>query len=195
MARINTYGVFRKIHLYAMMILGVFLLVYFVSGLFFRHYHLPNNAKTLPTDTLQINMNRDMEDQEMFAFLEDSLELSVKLGHNINYEEDGSMRMFMMGATKRYWVTIPSDKNQVYLQKHINDTRESVHFYHVVHRYGGGFKYDLYLVFLDLVSISMLVFAVSGIYMWYNLMRNKWWGIISLVLGLVYVTAVIVTFS
>ena len=111
MARINTYGVFRKIHLYSMMVLGVFLLVYFISGLFFRHYNLPNNAKTLPTDTLEINMNRGLDDHDMFAFLKDSLDLSVKLGH-INYREDGSMRMFMMGATKRYWATISSDKTR-----------------------------------------------------------------------------------
>lgn len=192
MARVNSYTIFRQIHLYSLIVLGVYILVYFVTGLTFRHYTLANEVENLPPDTLNINLNQTARPEEDLVFLQDSLNLAGKRNY-IDVRQDHSFQTMIMAATHRYRITVSANRDHVVVQKHITDLREKIHFYHVLHIFGGGFKYDLYLIFQDLVSISMFLFAFSGVYMWYNLMRNKWWGIISIVLGIFYLSAVMIS--
>ena len=49
-----------------------------------------------------------------------------------------------------------------------------------MHNYGGGWLYDIWVVFYDLASASLILFAISGIYLWWRLTRRKLWGWICL---------------
>jgi hypothetical protein len=158
----------------------------------FRHYTLASEVENLSPDTLNLNLTRTARPEEILVFLQDSLNLAGKRNY-IDVRQDHSFQTMIMAATHRYRITVPASRDYVVIQKHITDLREKFHFYHVLHIFGGGFKYDLYLIFQDLVSISMFLFAFSGVYMWYNLMRNKWWGIISIILGIFYLSAVMIS--
>lgn len=53
--------------------------------------------------------------------------------------------------------------------------------FHRVHGYGGGWLYDFYILMMDLASIATILFGMTGLYLWYKLMRKKKkWGIIIL---------------
>jgi hypothetical protein len=45
--------------------------------------------------------------------------------------------------------------------------------FHRLHRYGGGWVYNLWMVFYDLASFSVILFAASGVYLWYKLTRRR----------------------
>ena len=48
--------------------------------------------------------------------------------------------------------------------------------FHRLHGYGGGWLYDMWVLFYDLASLSMIVFALTGIYLWWRLTKRRFWG-------------------
>ena len=59
--------------------------------------------------------------------------------------------------------------------------------FHRMHGYGGGWLYNIWLVFYDLASLSLILFAVSGTYLWWRLARRRWLvGLAGCELGLCY---------
>jgi hypothetical protein len=45
--------------------------------------------------------------------------------------------------------------------------------FHRLHGYGGGWMYDVWMVLYDLASAAMIVFALSGVYLWYKLTKRR----------------------
>jgi hypothetical protein len=45
--------------------------------------------------------------------------------------------------------------------------------YHRLHGYSGGLNYYLWAFIYDLSSISMIVFSLSGVYLWYKTERKR----------------------
>ena len=59
--------------------------------------------------------------------------------------------------------------------------------FHHVSGFGGGTKYDLWALVLDVAGLSMLLFPTSGIYLWYRQRRRHPWGWLALGSGLAWV--------
>jgi hypothetical protein len=60
-----------------------------------------------------------------------------------------------------------------------------------MHQYGGGWLYNLWVVFYDLASLALIVFAITGVYMWYKLEGRKRLGWILLGLSFAYAGAMV----
>ena len=87
-----------------------------------------------------------------------------------------------------------SDKSQADLQmKQFSAFRTTTFGFHRMHGYGGGWLYNIYVLMLDLTSIATILFGLTGLYLWYKLMRKKMWGIILLSASIGY-TIIIITF-
>jgi hypothetical protein len=63
---------------------------------------------------------------------------------------------------------------------------------HHFHGYDGGLQFWLWGFLVDVVSVSMIVFAVSGVYMWYVLKKDHTLGWIVLGASSLYVTGSLV---
>ena len=57
---------------------------------------------------------------------------------------------------------------------------------HRLHGYGGGWFYALWAVWYDLASLSMILFAVTGIYLWYKRTKKRRLGWMLLTFSWVY---------
>jgi hypothetical protein len=55
-------------------------------------------------------------------------------------------------------------------------TRQTLVHFHRLHGYGGGWVYDLWMIMYDLASAAMILFAASGIYLWYKLTKRRLLG-------------------
>ena len=64
--------------------------------------------------------------------------------------------------------------------------------FHRMHGYGGGWLYNIWLVFYDLASLSLILFAVSGTYLWWRLARRRWLGWVLLGVSWGYATITVV---
>jgi hypothetical protein len=62
---------------------------------------------------------------------------------------------------------------------------------HRLHHYGGGFARNAYIVFNDLASFSCILFALSGVYLWWKTARQKIWGILCLAVSCGYAITMI----
>jgi hypothetical protein len=51
---------------------------------------------------------------------------------------------------------------------------------HRVHGYGGGPLWNAFVFFNDLAAISCILFALSGVYLWWKTSKRKIWGILCL---------------
>ena len=64
--------------------------------------------------------------------------------------------------------------------------------FHRVHGYGGGWLYDFYILMMDLASVATILFGLTGLYLWYILIKKKKkWGPIILAAGIGYTITVI----
>ena len=106
------YNTIRKIHLYAGLIIVLFLMMYFVSGYVLIHRPWFGVAENNPSSTL------------------------VKL--------------------------------------------------HRAHGYGGGVVRNAFIFFNDLASFSCILFALSGVYLWWKSAKAKIWGILCLAISCIY---------
>jgi len=58
--------------------------------------------------------------------------------------------------------------------------------FHRLHGYNGGPLYVFWAVLYDLASASMIVFALSGIYLWYKITRRRALGWALLAISFAY---------
>jgi hypothetical protein len=89
-------------------------------------------------------------------------------------------------------VDIPHDGDMVT----ITTTRENVAGVlaqlHRVHGYGGGWVWNAFVLFNDLASASCIVFALSGVYLWWMTAKRKIWGVLCLGASCAYTVGTII---
>lgn len=57
---------------------------------------------------------------------------------------------------------------------------------HRIHGYGGGFVRNAFIVFNDLAAASCILFALSGVYLWWKTAKRKIWGVFCLAASCAY---------
>jgi hypothetical protein len=57
---------------------------------------------------------------------------------------------------------------------------------HRVHGYGGGFVRNAFVLCNDLASFACILFALSGVYLWWKTAQAKLWGILCLAISCAY---------
>ena len=71
-------------------------------------------------------------------------------------------------------VTAAGDSVRIFRRE--ENARTTLVGFHRLHGYGGGWLYDIWVVFYDLASLSLVVFSLTGIYLWYRLTRRRLLG-------------------
>ena len=62
---------------------------------------------------------------------------------------------------------------------------------HRLHGYGGGFVRNAYILFNDLASFACILFALTGIYLWWKTAKQKIWGFLCLGASCLYAIVMI----
>jgi hypothetical protein len=175
------YTVIRKIHLYSGLIIVIFLMMYFVSGFIMVHrpwFTTPPPPPITRTATLQSTGGQTP--QQIAAAVQKQLQLPGRIQFPQTQPDN----------LVRFWVNHPGTMTRVDVStkgKRIDLTTQRVGLVgtlimlHKVCGYDAEPLFDAYAFFCDLAGVSMILFPITGIYLWWKTARNHLWGTLCLV--------------
>jgi hypothetical protein len=170
----NWYTWIRRIHLIAGLGLLLFTLMYFASGYVIIHKDWFNEPKVETTrETGQLDPNKAPAAADLSRYLQDRYILNGR--RHPPKQKDGK---WLYGYDRPGFdaeVSYDPATQKLNIRRTTADVRTMVVQMHRLHGYGGGGAYILWALLLDLSSISMITFAVSGICLWFKLERRRRW--------------------
>jgi hypothetical protein len=166
----------RRIHLFAGLALLVFVLMYFVSGYVIVHrpWFGSNQPKT-STRQEPIEVPADLSEEGLSRYLQDKLGLRGQR-RPANHQSDGSLRFSFVRPGTSYEVVIPAGQKEAKITERHGGGAEVLNGMHRLHGYRGGGLYVIWAIIYDLASAALIVFALSGIILWYQSTRPRWPG-------------------
>jgi hypothetical protein len=174
--KINTYNFVRKIHLYAAFCMLGFIFMYFVTGFILLHEEWFPDKEPKTTFQLQaLNITSSMEAKTISVILQKQFNINA-LRHNPVANDDGSIT-FNYEKPGRFYTKFSSIR--------------TITGFHTLHGYSGSRPFLIYMFWMDMASIATILFGLSGLYLWYRLMKNKLWGILIVLLSAGYTVVVI----
>jgi len=187
----TTYTLFRTIHLYAGLALLAFVIMYFVTGYpMIHHAWFPQSEpnRTIRTEMLVYPGAR--EPAAYSIYLQETFNLRGKVTRQRRLK-DGSweFRYSRPGTIHEAVVAPAGDSVRITTVK--EKPIETMIAFHELHGYGGGLLYNVWALFYDLASFSLIVFAFTGIYLWYRLTKKKLLGWIFLAISYGYATVTV----
>jgi hypothetical protein len=186
------YDTIRRIHLFTGVGLLAFVVMYFVTGYVLIHGDWFANSppeKTTRDEPLAAAPGASPE--EFSALLQRQLNLTGKRQPPVRMK-DGGWRFNYVRPGVSHEAVVPPSGGVVHITTSRFGTRQTLVGFHRLHGYGGGWMYDLWMVLYDLASASMIVFAVSGIYLWYKLTRRRLLGWVLLAASFTFATGTVV---
>ena len=181
------YYIFRKIHLYASLSIVVLLLMYIVSSYlmiyyeWFQTYDHQEEVFEIEVEPEEISV----ENWHQFLAKND---VSGKLiEENINSSGDIVREYSNAGA--HYKIKVHNSRDLVEINARKMNTAGTIAGFHRIRGFGGPLQYDLYAIMLDLVGVSLILFAITGMVLWLKLLNNNLIAWIVFISGFVYVGA------
>jgi hypothetical protein len=180
------YHAVRKIHLYCGLIILAFLMMYFVSGYMMAHrpwFLSPGPAPTTRTATFQPGAGFTTEQ------LAAEVQKQLRLPGRIQFPQKQPAGM------TRFWVNYPGTMARVDVpagQRSVTVTTQraglvgTLIMLHKVNGYDGNLLFDACALFCDLAGLSMILFALSGVYLWWKRVKHHTWGILCLAASCAY---------
>ena len=178
------YQIIRRIHLYTAFFLLSLVLMYFVTGYLMIHENLlANRDPEKKTHTARLKYKGEKTPEAYAAYLEANFGLMGKR-QPPQKREDGSWRFEYFRPGTSLEAVISAAGDSVRITESREHLRRTLTGFHRLHGYGGGLLYDIWAVLYDLASIALILFTLSGIYLWYKLTRHHLLGWLLLVLSL-----------
>ena len=175
------FGTIRSLHLYLAQGLAGFLVLYAVSGLVMKTRSFLPDGGEKHQSTVTLDADRAAVTDEASAGRL-AQELVAEGGHairlhRVSRREDGSWRISLRRPGTFATVDLQADGRTASVKIDRPGFASLMNQLHQFHGYGGGWLYDLWALMLDLVSAACLVFAVTGVYLWWKLQRDRlgWW--------------------
>lgn len=170
------FRVIRKIHLYTSFVIASFLLMYFLTGAVMVFDDVFNRMDTKNFSEKVAIKNNRTETQtvaEICRHYNISGEESVNRNNNEN-----SYSYFRPGYKAELFFSKKDTSVYVKIQK--GNFGRVMNDFHRLRGYKGSWTHIVWAFLYDLSCIALLIFAFSGIYLWWKLERKKQIGIIFL---------------
>ena len=182
------YRLMRTIHLYCGMVILTFLMMYFVRGytMIQRPWFLP--APPPPTARTATLESAEHSSIEQFAA---DVKKQLRLFGRIQFplaQPAGLTRFWVIHPGTMTRVDIPAGGHAVTITTQRTGLVGTLIMLHKINGYDDQPLFDLYSFFCDLAGLSMIVFAFSGVYLWWKRARNRLWGILCLTASCGYAT-------
>jgi hypothetical protein len=192
------HALIRRLHLYSAFTLLAFVVMYFVTGYVLSHPRWFGKAtETVATRAVGLepfDLGGSPNEGAFARGLQDALATRGKAEPG-RRQNDGSWQFVFFHPGHLTEVLVAPDlRSATVTEKRFGWQRVLIGF-HRLHGYGGGAWYDAWAVVYDLASISMIVFAITGVCLWYWLSRHRWPGWVILAGGFILTTATIVYLS
>lgn len=182
------YHVIRKIHLYSGMIILMFLMMYFVSGYMMVHrpwFMSPPPPGSITVRTANFEPVGGASTEQLAADAQRQLGLAGRI--QFPQKQPPGMTRFWVnrpGVMARVDVPAGSKTAQVTTQR--VGLVGTMIMLHKIAGYDREPVFDAYALFCDLSGLSMILFAVSGVYLWWRRTKKHFWGIVCLTASCAY---------
>ena len=84
-------------------------------------------------------------------------------------------------------IDIPNSSREAKISYNHKGTGNAIIGIHRQRGYGGNWIYNLYALLLDVIGISLIIFVVTGIIMWFKLLKNNRIAWVIFISGFIYV--------
>jgi hypothetical protein len=182
------YDTVRRIHLYTGVGLLAFVVMYFVTGYVLIHHDwFPDSPPVKSTRQEPLTAAPGASPEEYSAMLQRQFGLAGKRQPPVQMK-DGGWRFQYLRPGLSHEAIVPPAGGTVRITTSRFSTRQTLVHFHRLHGYGGGWVYDTWMVLYDLASASMILFAASGIYLWYKLTKRRLLGWVLLAVSFSFAT-------
>jgi hypothetical protein len=180
------YNLIRKIHLYVAFSLLLLTLMYFVSGYIMIHGPWFGSSEPQVTQEI-IKLSRPLKGNEpnISEYLQKELNLSGKR-FPAKKQENGTIVFNYWRPGEEYEIILTPNKSEVIIKRRQWQWQGTMIGFHRIHDYMGGVTYTVWAFLLDIVSLSLIVFGITGIIMWYKLTTKRLLGWILLSITYIY---------
>lgn len=162
----------RQIHLFAAFILTTFILMYFITGfvmIFGETFERKENSvRKLSKEIPGIH---NVSSDTLVSLLKEHFDLHGRYEISRNKSQQTIVDFRHPGTETNVAFGQGSDTVNVIIKK--KNFVTVMHQFHRLRGYEGGLNYKAWAFLYDLSSLSMIVFALSGIYLWYKVERNR----------------------
>ncbi len=185
----NAYNIFRKIHLYASLSIVALLVMYVVSSYLMIHYEWFQTYDQLKEE-LEIEVDpAEISGDNWVQFLVEN-DVSGRLTKE-NINSSGDLVREYNNASAHFTVTVHEDQNLVEINVRKLNIAGTIVGFHRIRGFGGPLQYNLYALLLDVVGISLILFAITGVILWLKHLKNDPFAWIVLISGFVYFGAIL----
>lgn len=193
--RLKYYVVLRQIHLISSIIILTCVFVFLITGIVIANRNLFEVPES-ETSTLKVLVEKPMNGNpgDYSDYLKEKLNFK---GRQIQRQENNGNWIFEYNFQgKNHRVTLTPAQDTLYIRSSIqkmNLVTFSTKLHHM-RGFSGGWEYTLWAVLYDLTAVAFIVFAVTGILMWFKIrMRYQagWWFLLA---GTIIPVAIILLF-
>ncbi len=170
--------VWRKIHLFSSMLIIVFTFFFLASGFVMISRLFKPQKPVVHEKTLPLTRHYSQDPEAFGKELKKTFDLNGRMD-KANHLKDGRWNFvyYRPGITEKAMVHAAQDSVTITRTELLYFSRVMERIHHL-RGYRGGWKYAVWGVLMDLAAISLIVFAFTGILMWFR-MRKKyrygWW--------------------
>ncbi len=190
----NVFPVIRRLHLIAGLVLLIWVAMYFATGWVMIHEPWFPRGPHKNTTNAPLSIGGPVATAEFVKQLEDA--------HGIHGQRRAP-KPLAKGAWQFSWVrpgenaeaVVTVDLKEVSITRTHFDPAGWAHGLHRLHGYRGGWPYWIWAAFMDLASAAMILFALSGVYLWWKITPNKLPGMLCLGAGIGFTTAIVLHLS
>lgn len=185
------YQFIRRVHLFTGLLLLAYVLLYFLTG--YVMIHAKWFGKNEPKTSIRKEPLSHFEaasDEAMSQHLQETFGLRGQRGP-VNHRPDGSVRFGFARPGTSFEALVSPDGKQVTITEKDFAFAGIANGLHRLRGYHGGGIYVLWSLLYDLASFSLILFAVTGVFLWYKGTARKWPGLVFLSAGFGFTAAMI----
>ena len=177
------YSSLRRIHLFTGLILLVFVFMYFVTGYVMIHakWFGGREAKTLKY-TEKMDIPGNVPDDVLLRRLQTELGLRGQPS-DPEHRKDGSIRLSFTRPGTAFQVVIVPGTNLLTVTRKDFGFAGVANGMHRLRGYNGGWRFWAWSLLYDLASLALILFALTGILLWYQSTSRRLTGWLFLAAG------------
>ena len=151
--------------------LTAFVLMYFITGLvMISEETFQRKDDAVVAKAKLIPGVRRLSGDNLLSVLRENFELSGQ--YQVRKNAKGTVLDFRHPGAE-ITVLVSNNSDSVKFTGREKNLVSVMHQFHRLHGYHGGWNYQLWAFVYDLSALSMIVFAVSGFYLWYKTERKR----------------------
>jgi len=169
--------IIRRIHFFASLLIFAMALMYVTTGVVMtKGEWFPHGEEVKSTKILPLNYIPDTTRLDKFGDeIKEQFEISGRVEYQKNPKNEIVYTFYRPGVKNVVTVRSSLDSLTIFRTEKQTFGEISIRI-HRLHGFNGGILYVIWAILLDLAALSMIVFAITGILIWYRSRQIRRYG-------------------